>query len=795
MADEIKFKLEFDDGDLLRSFSNLETQVSKIEDSIDKVKDSAEDMGKEASDAANNSEKEYKKLNDAVLEAKNNTLKWVDSISIAGVSIGDVRNKLKEFSSAVSNVGKAMFGLAKGTVATNTAMKALTVATKAFRVALISTGIGAVVVALGSLVAYFTRTQKGIDAVNRQLAGLKAGFDVIVDRLATFGEVITLVFQRKFKEAGELAQGILKGIGDEIVRETKIAKDLETRYQNLVKATRDWSIEEAELRAQYQEQKSILEDTTKSFDERRKAGQKALEIRKKVEEESIKLAQERLDIIKEQNNQGNSLNADLDAQAEAEAELARLRRESVSEAKEARNQLNALYQQELARLKALEKAYESYLSNLEQSFEEARIANLGGVEAIMATYNNALKDIDAQEKELRETAKEAGKTVTDEQIKGFDQLRERAFRDFLGEMKSFKEEVDSNRDVYQVSPIQTTLEKADEEKIKLEVSRVLNSVKKETDNVFETLKYDIADALGLSPDKWSEFTAFLGEQGNDILTNAIDILQVNLQNQLAEIDQRIEASKERISEINQELQEERRLQEQGFANDVSVLEEKLRQETALQAQAQKDRLEIEQKAAKQQLLIDTALQASQIATSIAKLINAEASKGLIGIITATSAVALLFSLVAASKRRALEASQPPKFREGTEYLQGNSHERGGVLIEAEGGERILSKKLNSRLTGIKNDQLVDYALFGQSMSKRLAYASLQGNNDRLAYEQAQLTFQSDAIKSAIYDAMDNNASRVIEYWKGRPVVIPTPQGTITEAYDGATKVKRKYRSI
>src|SRR6056300_1055688 len=109
MAEEIKFKLEFDDGDLLRSFNNLETQVSKIEDSIDKVKDSAEDMGKEASEAATNSEKEYKKMNDAVLEARNSTLKWVDSISIAGVSIGDVRNKLKEFSSAVGNVGKAMF--------------------------------------------------------------------------------------------------------------------------------------------------------------------------------------------------------------------------------------------------------------------------------------------------------------------------------------------------------------------------------------------------------------------------------------------------------------------------------------------------------------------------------------------------------------------------------------------------------------------------------------------------------------------------------------------------------------
>ncbi len=56
-------------------------------------------------------------------------------------------------------------------------------ALRVLKVALIATGIGAIIVVIGSLVAWFSKTQKGIDFVNTAFAALGAGFDVIIDRV------------------------------------------------------------------------------------------------------------------------------------------------------------------------------------------------------------------------------------------------------------------------------------------------------------------------------------------------------------------------------------------------------------------------------------------------------------------------------------------------------------------------------------------------------------------------------------------------------------------------------------
>ena len=53
-------------------------------------------------------------------------------------------------------------------------------ALKILKVALISTGIGAIVVALGSLIAAFASTQRGVDAFTKVLRPLKALFDVFI---------------------------------------------------------------------------------------------------------------------------------------------------------------------------------------------------------------------------------------------------------------------------------------------------------------------------------------------------------------------------------------------------------------------------------------------------------------------------------------------------------------------------------------------------------------------------------------------------------------------------------------
>lgn len=53
-------------------------------------------------------------------------------------------------------------------------------ALKILKVALISTGVGAIVVALGSLIAAFASTQRGVDAFTKVLRPLKALFDVFI---------------------------------------------------------------------------------------------------------------------------------------------------------------------------------------------------------------------------------------------------------------------------------------------------------------------------------------------------------------------------------------------------------------------------------------------------------------------------------------------------------------------------------------------------------------------------------------------------------------------------------------
>jgi len=65
---------------------------------------------------------------------------------------------------------------------------------KGFRSVVISTGIGALVVAVGSLVAYFTQTQKGAEKLEIAMAGVKIVFAKLTDVASDLGEKILWVF-------------------------------------------------------------------------------------------------------------------------------------------------------------------------------------------------------------------------------------------------------------------------------------------------------------------------------------------------------------------------------------------------------------------------------------------------------------------------------------------------------------------------------------------------------------------------------------------------------------------------
>lgn len=83
----------------------------------------------------------------------------------------------------------------------------------ALKVAIASTGIGLLVVALGSVIAFFQRTERGAEMLERGMAGLSAIFGVIVDKAALAGEYLVNAFSNPKQALLDLA-GFIK---DQIV--------------------------------------------------------------------------------------------------------------------------------------------------------------------------------------------------------------------------------------------------------------------------------------------------------------------------------------------------------------------------------------------------------------------------------------------------------------------------------------------------------------------------------------------------------------------------------------------------
>lgn len=219
--------------------------------------------------------KEQVKL--AIIELKNSGL---NMSSVGIVAKGFAENLSKDFSSAwkMASQGGTMF---VGVL-------------KLVRAALLATGIGAIIAALASLAAMFTRTQKGVELFGKAWASITAGFDVLLDRVAVLGDALVQVFQGDFKGAADTAKKAVAGIGDELVEETKLAWKLKDAMNQLEKQEVMLTMRRAASKAEIEQLKKDSEDTTKSLGERMKAAQKAYELEQKDLAQQTEIAEKRL---------------------------------------------------------------------------------------------------------------------------------------------------------------------------------------------------------------------------------------------------------------------------------------------------------------------------------------------------------------------------------------------------------------------------------------------------------------------------------------------------------------------
>lgn len=237
----------------------------------------------------------------AIMEAANANIPFVNEINNSVTALKGLGGYLKDVGDELKNIGVQFKTAQVETVGMTTAQKSLTTALnltsaafKVLKVAIISTGIGALVIALGSLVSYFTKTQAGIEMASKTMAGLGAIVNVIIDRLSKVGSAIVNLFKGNFKQSANDMKGAFKGIGDEIEREVKLAVQLKEALNQIEKQEITLSMRRSANKAQIEELKKISDDTTKSTNERIAAAQKAYELEKKDLDLQVQLQERRL---------------------------------------------------------------------------------------------------------------------------------------------------------------------------------------------------------------------------------------------------------------------------------------------------------------------------------------------------------------------------------------------------------------------------------------------------------------------------------------------------------------------
>lgn len=255
-----------------RKGASGEELKNKINEVTDALKDGEEETQRYYRNVGN-----YK---EAIIEAANANIPFVEQINQMVTSVTGLKDYL-------SGVKEEMVAVTSGT-------SGLTKVLKLLKVALVSTGIGALVVALGSLVSWFTKTQKGVETANKIMGAFGATVNVIIDRVSKLGSALVNLFTGNFKQSGEDAKAVFSGIGKEIADETKQAWKLAEVLNEIDKKEVMLSMSRAANRAEIEKLKKAADDQTLSTQERIKAAEKAAEIEKKDLNVQTQLAEARL---------------------------------------------------------------------------------------------------------------------------------------------------------------------------------------------------------------------------------------------------------------------------------------------------------------------------------------------------------------------------------------------------------------------------------------------------------------------------------------------------------------------
>lgn len=195
------------------------------------------------------------------------------------------------------------------------------------KIAIASTGIGLLVLAIGAIITAFSRFDSLMEKLEVSLAGIKGAFDAIIDTLALLGSALIKLFSGDFKGAAEDAADAITGFNDRLKESVKNAQDATIAAQKLEDAEISLIVTQARLRRSIAENREIITDENSTLAQKKVALENARKASEDYYNNEIRLAKESLRI--------------LELETKARVELTDDQRRAIEEAKAKLEELEA----------------------------------------------------------------------------------------------------------------------------------------------------------------------------------------------------------------------------------------------------------------------------------------------------------------------------------------------------------------------------------------------------------------------------------------------------------------------
>lgn len=758
------------------------------------------------------------------------------SLSFGGVSINDLSDSLGNLKSGLNDVKTSGKGAGDGAQS----------AAKGFGV--LRLGAFALVAVVGAaLVAAFAKFQKNLDATRIGLAQGKIALDVSITALGKWGNqlIAAATGQKSLRDAIRDARDETADFNGELRRQIELEGRLEKQRIGLENQTKEQAAFASLQKQEIERLNLIADNTTKSFAVREAAAKKRGALSEQIgkqdekrllteialtarvqggQEQQLKTAKQIAELAKEgtltTENLANRIAKTGISQADAFKKAAQIfgiiselgdAQETLlgiqSEAFNQAQSIRAEQSQAAAARKAEIDEATKAIQELLNTTAAARVQLGDENDQIQFAYSEATAEVIRLKDEYTKLSQllKTGETAQDiERL--FAPLQQIADIDF--ERASFGQSLES---------VTTGLERL----IKIATDPVTGNI---ADLVSSQTAKPLAERLradGLEAGKALSAAIVQGqsleaarqqEKGNEAAKQLIGQLapeainaffeaeQARFELRIAQQDVLIAKRQEALDKAKTALEEEQKLEEQGLANGLADAKKKVSEQERLLRDSENKKLEIERKAANQRKIIAAGQQAVELTLAVAKLISAEASKGLVGLVLAVGGLAIISRLVAAGRSQAAsEAGRTQNFATGTERVHGQgTWTSDSVPVNLSKDERVLKSSDNARLgfERMSNKQLVHYALLGQRVHSDPLFAfamGLRGQQSKL--EESKLSLQVDTMKDAYKEAALMAADKQIDYWRTRPIQYRNEAGEMVTEYREGNRVVRQIEVV